>query len=315
MAKIGLSAGHGLYTPGKRTMRTLDHKQTREWWLNQRILVKVLEILKGYNVTVFRYDDPSGKRDIPLKERTTNANNDKLDFYLSIHHNGGANGSAASGTVMYKYPKSSTETNRLQPLLYKSIVKNTGLVGNRSTPLKSANFHEVRETRMPSLLLENGFMDSTVDVPIILSESHATKTAKGIADFLIKEFKLSKKEPKDYFIKGDKGQGVLQVQENLYELGYKLLVDGLYGDGMTSVVSQFQKDNSLEIDGVAGPNTQAKINEKIKEKKNEKKDYILPDGQYFRVITGSYNSRNNAQEMQDKLKGLGIDSFLSVYKK
>ena len=47
-----------------------------------------------------------------------------------------------------------------------------------------------KNTKMPAFLIENGFMDSTTDVPIILSEDHANKTAQGILNFLVKEFKL-----------------------------------------------------------------------------------------------------------------------------
>jgi hypothetical protein len=47
---------------------------------------------------------------------------------------------------------------------------------------------------MPALLIENGFMDSSVDVPIIISQAHAEKTAKGIVNFLVAELKLEKKK-------------------------------------------------------------------------------------------------------------------------
>ena len=46
---------------------------------------------------------------------------------------------------------------------------------------------------MPAFLIENGFMDSKTDVPIILTEAHAEKTAKGIVEFLVDTLKLSKK--------------------------------------------------------------------------------------------------------------------------
>jgi N-acetylmuramoyl-L-alanine amidase len=44
-------------------------------------------------------------------------------------------------------------------------------------------------------------------------------------------------------------------------------------------------------------------------------DTVLPDGKFFRVIVGSYSSRNNAVEMQEKLKKAGFDSFLAIYEK
>lgn len=45
---------------------------------------------------------------------------------------------------------------------------------------------------MPAFLIENGFMDSSEDVPIILSQEHAINTAEAVVDFLVKEFSLKK---------------------------------------------------------------------------------------------------------------------------
>ncbi|MEG0296856.1 MAG: N-acetylmuramoyl-L-alanine amidase [Clostridium sp.] len=36
---------------------------------------------------------------------------------------------------------------------------------------------------------------------------------------------------------------------------------------------------------------------------------------FFRVIAGSYSNRENAENMVKKLKGLGIDAFIDIYKK
>lgn len=45
------------------------------------------------------------------------------------------------------------------------------------------------------------------------------------------------------------------------------------------------------------------------------KDYLLPDGKFFRVVVGSYQSRNNAEDVQRRLKEAGFDSFLAIYEK
>jgi hypothetical protein len=47
---------------------------------------------------------------------------------------------------------------------------------------------------MPAFLIEGGFMDSPTDVPIILSDEHARKTAKGIVSFLVEEYSLKPKK-------------------------------------------------------------------------------------------------------------------------
>ena len=68
------------------------------------------------------------------------------------------------------------------------------LVGNRATKVLKKGFFVLKKTTMPAFLLENGFMDSTTDVPIILSAEHAEKTAQGILSFLVCEYSLEKKK-------------------------------------------------------------------------------------------------------------------------
>jgi len=244
--KLGIDAGHGLYTSGKRCLKSLDPKETREWVLNNRIVAKVIEKLKAYeNVEILRTDDPTGKRDVPLAERTRSANNWRAEVYLSIHHNAGIGGGTGGGIVVYRHPQSSKSSQEYQGKIYNKLIAHTGLNGNRSNPLAEANLHMVRETKMPALLLELGFMDSRTDVPVILTDKYAEQCADAIVEFLVEEFKLKK------------------------------------------VV-------------VAPPPV---------------KDFILPDGKFFRVVVGSYQSRNNAERIQKELSEDGFDSFLAVYEK
>jgi len=72
MVKIALDAGHGLNTPGKRCLKSLDKNETREWVLNSRIANYVQESLRDYEgIEVLRLDDPTGRVDVALKTRTT----------------------------------------------------------------------------------------------------------------------------------------------------------------------------------------------------------------------------------------------------
>jgi hypothetical protein len=54
------------------------------------------------------------------------------------------------------------------------------------------NLHECRETTMPAVLLELGFMDSTTDVPIILTEAFAEKCANAIVEVIVDKVGLHK---------------------------------------------------------------------------------------------------------------------------
>lgn len=195
MLKIAINAGHGLYTAGKRCMKSIDPAETREWSLNSRIVSKVMEKLKNYTgYELLRIDDPTGKTDIPLKTRTDKANKWGADFYLAVHHNAGIGGGSGGGIVCYTYTKVGQTTKDWQKAIYDSLIKHTGLKGNRSQPLASADLHECRETSMPAVLIENGFMDSTTDTPIILTEDFAEKSADAVVEVLAAKGGLKKKE-------------------------------------------------------------------------------------------------------------------------
>lgn len=195
MFKIALTAGHYKYTAGKRCPKSLDPKETREWVLNDRIADKVEKLLKSYEgYQLIRTDDTTGEKGISVSARVTAANNFKADFYLSIHHNAGIKGGSGGGIVAYVYPKVDKVTKDWQKALYDALIKHTGLKGNRSTPLASADYQELRETHAPAVLLELGFMDSRIDCPKILTEAYADQCAAAIVEVLVKKGGLKKKQ-------------------------------------------------------------------------------------------------------------------------
>lgn len=195
MFKIALDAGHGLFTPGKRTLASLDSKETREWVLNDRICDRVERLLRkyeGYNI--IRVDDTTGNIDVSLAERVRRANEAGVDFYLSVHHNAGVNGGNGGGIISVAHTNATAQSLEYQKILYDGLIETTGLSGNRSTPLTRQNLYVLRKTRMPAVLIECGFMDSAVDVPRILSEDFAYKAAEGIVNALVRIGNLTKKE-------------------------------------------------------------------------------------------------------------------------
>ena len=289
MFKIALTAGHYLGTPGKRCMKKLDPSQTREWQLNARIADKVETFLHDYTGwELLRTDDPTGKKDVSLKNRTKAANQFNADFYLSIHHNAGVKGGSGGGIVAYVYTKPQAASLDWQKALYKALIDATWLKGNRSNPMPKKNLHEVRETKMPAVLLELGFMDSSTDVPIILTEEYADRCAEAIVKVLAEKGKLEKKpaQPEtgytlDQFIRqvqkaigaavdgkpgpetmsktvtvsedqNDTHPVVKPIQKRLAALGYTQVgdADGYAGPKFTAAVKAFQEDNDCWRDGI-----------------------------------------------------------------
>jgi hypothetical protein len=95
--------------------------------------------------------------------------------------------------------------------------------------------------------------------------------------------------------KGHKGFEVTKLQQDLISLGYgKLMdpygVDGSYGSATEAAVKAFQKDYKLEVDGVAGPITQGKIGE------------LLKDMQDNTIPTNAVDYKSKFEEAEEKLK-------------
>lgn len=194
MFKIALSAGHGINTAGKRCMKALDPNETREWWLNDRICDYVEDALKDYGgYELLRLDDSDGGEDNPtLAARVTAANQWGADFYLSVHHNAGVNGGSGGGIVAYVCPGASGASKEWQGELYGALIDHTGLKGNRSQPKAEGNYYVLKNTAMPAVLLELGFMDSSTDVPIILTDEYARQCAAAIVEVIVKRAGLAR---------------------------------------------------------------------------------------------------------------------------
>lgn len=184
MAKIALDEGHGKYTAGKRCLKSLDPKQTREWVLNHRVGLALEDYLESAGHKTLRVSDPTGKRDVPLAERVKKANNWDADFYMSIHHDWGIGGGTGGGTTVFVYNKlsKSSQSPKFQKAIYKYAVKRGDLKGDRADGTRAKNLYVLRETNMPACLIECGFMDSKTDIKYILDEEWSRKMALGIAE-------------------------------------------------------------------------------------------------------------------------------------
>lgn len=204
MAKIALDAGHGLYTPGKRCLKKLDKRETREWIINDRVTDALVLYLKLAGHSVLRVDDwDDGHTDVTLNDRVRKANNWKADAYISVHHNAGINGGSGGGTVVYVSKGCQAKSIKLQEAVYKRVIVRGKLKGNRSDGTLSANFYVIRKTKMPAILIECGFMDSAVDIKHILDTDWSEQVGLGIAEGVCEVFggsipdqKPSKPSPK-----------------------------------------------------------------------------------------------------------------------
>lgn len=236
MAKIAIDAGHGLHTAGKRCMKKLDPKETREWVINDRVASALSNFLKSAGHGVRRMDDTTGAVDVPLLTRTERANKWGADFYISVHHNSGVNGSTGGGTEVYVSPDCSKKSRTAQSAICTNAIKRGELIGNRATAIKTADFYVLRHTKMPACLIECGFMDSKIDIRFILDPAWSKDIALGIAEGICTVFggvvgRVSNGKPNSKPVKGLE----------------PIMIDGVWGKETTT---QSQKAMGTVIDGI-----------------------------------------------------------------
>lgn len=135
----------------------------------------------GYTVVMSRTGDtfPS------LSDRTNQANSVGADIFVSIHVNAGG-GTGIETWMMSSGPesaKSKTLAENIQKEMYDQTKAN-----NRG--VKDGNLHVNRESKMPSALVEVGFIDTKSDADKLKQSSYKNKLATGIVNGIKKYFQL-----------------------------------------------------------------------------------------------------------------------------
>lgn len=253
--KIVLDAGHGLYTSGRRCLPQFDPEQHREWQLNDRIMDKLQAALQDYDCEVLRVDDIIGAQDVSLSARVAAANSWGANLYLSMHHNAGIGGRSGGGTVVY-HDCSTEKGIDLAQQLYDCIVAATGLVGNRSSKIVKKAYYVLHNTKTYAYLIENGFMDSSTDVPIIITEEHADRTVEGILSWLEDGWGLIKPSGQVQAQAPDPDEPLTpDTDPNDLAEGVEVIVNGtIYGTGTGKGGAIVKNGERMYITGYAGDN-------------------------------------------------------------
>ncbi|MEC3884570.1 N-acetylmuramoyl-L-alanine amidase [Halobacillus sp. HZG1] len=268
---VALDDGHGMQTSGKRTPYISQlGRAIRENEFNRKVVGFLSDLLlsNGFRVLLVAPTDV----DTPLSYRTNYANDYGADIYVSVHFNAMSfefDYSTASGISLHVY---------LDNMRYESgkLARAVGKYLQRGTKqnwrgYKENNFHVLRETNMPAILTENGFMDDRKEALLMLKEEFqkevAIEHAQGICEYFGNVYKgTGSLWDKGYLEKGDSGVQVKQLQEDLLLLDYDLRgygADGSFGPATEKSLKQFQEDEGLSPDGLYGPNTQRAMDKAI----------------------------------------------------
>lgn len=174
---IGIDPGHGGSDAG-----AIGLNGTTEKAVNLAVSLQVKALLEkaGAKVIMTRTDD----RDVfgrnasdvdELQARTSVANDNKVDIFVSIHSNAIANRDIG-GTATYYFPKSKYDS-LLSQSIQDSIAPAVNLDDRGSI---SARFYVLRRSTMPAALVEMAFISNPKEESLLNSPSFQQQMAQGI---------------------------------------------------------------------------------------------------------------------------------------
>ena len=219
MAKylVGIDAGHGMNTAGKRTPKLqedlyIDGKLVKkkgqcihefEWNIGvSKYLAKALE---RCGIDYVYLMDKDGSTDTPLSTRASKANKAKCDIVVSNHYNafGGCTKflDRKGGLLVLRTQNCSSKSIKLGQLVAEQLEEDIDY--GYSYGLRKYVYIRVftiaifRQTNMPAILIEYGFMDVWKEAKLMLDTKHQKKCAESVCKAICEYFGVTyKKESK-----------------------------------------------------------------------------------------------------------------------
>ena len=205
---VAIDAGHGMHTEGKQSVPMsknlyIDGELVRkkgkiikenEW--NRGVSEYLSAALKRCGIDTMFTADMTGKTDIALSTRASKANKAKADILISNHYN--AIGSCAKwqtrvkGLLVMHTKNSSSNSIKLGNLAVKHLEKDInyeysyGLM--RDVDMSGFTLAILRQTTMPAILIEYGFMDYEKEAKLMLDKKHQEKCAEAVAKAVCEYF-------------------------------------------------------------------------------------------------------------------------------
>ncbi|ABN52923.1 cell wall hydrolase [Fervidicella metallireducens AeB] len=172
---------------------------------------------------------------VSLNERSAFENRNNYDYFISFHRNA-YDPEKAKGVETYTYLNGGAKSKALAQRIQTSLAA----LGFTDRGVKEANYHVLRETKAPAVLIEIGFIDNTGDN--ILFDSKRNEIVKAITKAVLAQLGIGYIEP--------------------------------------SAKAQVENEQTL-----------------------------------YRVMAGSYKSRENAEKQVQRLRAAGFDAVIMIFNK
>ncbi len=147
-------------------------------------------IARGYKVIMLRETN-----NCPLsnQQRTKKANRSGADIHVCIHCNSagrGAKGPLACLPANSRYigRKNYIRTNKLGTLIVKNVARTTKK--RAKSPIRSNYYTTINWAKIPTFILECGFMSNPTEDRQLNSANYQKKLARGISDGIDRYFKI-----------------------------------------------------------------------------------------------------------------------------
>ncbi|MFO8059255.1 MAG: N-acetylmuramoyl-L-alanine amidase family protein [Bacillota bacterium] len=175
---VVIDPGHGGKDPG-----AIGVSGTKEKVINLEVALRVASLLRdaGVELVLTR----TGDEDVYIYDRPEMANALRADAFVSIHCNADPKG-RAEGTETY-YHSNHSNSMHLAEVIHAQVVN---AVGRPDRGVRFANFAVLRETDMPSALVEILYMSSAQDERMLLNPSVQQRVAEAIVMALEQFFTL-----------------------------------------------------------------------------------------------------------------------------
>lgn len=173
---IVIDAGHGGTDPGAPSVLAGKNEKM----FNLAVALK-LKALLDQDPRIRVHMTRTGDTYPTLSERVAFAEQVKADLFLSIHANSFKDNPAVNGTETYYYHDHSKP---LADIIHKHLLEATGL---KDRKVKKTGFKVIKDTTMPSVLIEAGFLSNEGDAKKLFTEDVQNKIAAKLADG-IKEY-------------------------------------------------------------------------------------------------------------------------------
>ncbi|OLS02255.1 N-acetylmuramoyl-L-alanine amidase [Tissierella creatinophila] len=172
MISLCFDYGHGKSDPGA----LYKGRKEKDDVLKLGIAVAKEVRQHGINVDETRATDKS----MSLSERSSFERKGNYDYFISFHRNA-FKPEKANGVETFTFTKQTPKAKSLATRIQKNLVG----VGFVDRGVKRANFHVLRETRSPAVLIEVGFIDNTKDNGIF--DSKFNEIVKAITKAILDE--------------------------------------------------------------------------------------------------------------------------------